>query len=248
VALVKLAVYASAGETEVGGLQRFLQTFLPGIEICRALPAGRRQKVGGPRLADPHPGLTGERLVREAVRRIQTFGLGGCDAVLLVDDADCRFGCERADGLPAFVERVTAQLRAAVGRDVPVFVLLASPEIEAWLVADLEAWCTDPAFRGLHGQPDATALRHALKALAPASGWAAYGCPPTADGTACTHKLSEDLASAMQVLPGATRRYRKERDGSLMLGRVRGEVVLRSCPQYAGPVLTRLRAWATPAP
>lgn len=250
-ALVTLALYATGGHTEVGGLQQFLARWLPGVDVRRKFPAAAlKKKLGAPAPADRHAGVTGADLVRRAVRQIEEFGLGGADGVLLVDDADCRFGCEMRTGLPEAVARIVHHIRdAAQAPELPVFVLFSSPEIEAWFLTDLKV-LADERLRGLHGCADVTALRHVLHPLfpEPEPGWEAFGCPEQ-EGGGCTTKLSAALADVLFTLPGPPdrRRYSKRDDGQLLLKLVDPHVIAERCRHYARPPLLALKTWASGA-
>lgn len=145
---------------------------------------------------------------------------------------------------------VTDRVRAAArAPDLPVFVLLASPEIEAWLLADLSNSFAHPRYLKSHFAPPPSEqdLRLALDLRGPCrpeDTWESYGCPPNEGGTACTHKLSVDLADTLDGLEGRMRSYSKRRDGAAMLKRIEPDQVTAACPLYAAPVILQLRSWA----
>jgi hypothetical protein len=85
-------------------------------------------------------GVTGTTLVDKMRERLEKHYRGaGCDidVVVVIDDADCRFLREGALDLATWAKEMEQQVRAWTERPKLRFVpLLASPEIEAWLLAD----------------------------------------------------------------------------------------------------------------
>lgn len=267
---MRIGVFATAGYTEVGGLKPFLHRLAPPETWTWCFPPISKP---GPRPgAVPTPaafnGLTGEALVEAALERLRRYHRGALDAVLLVDDADCRFRCDdcgRPCGHERYREvecrfedaqrsravewhsRLVERVREAMAQPaLPVVTLLASPEIEAWLVAD---W--DRGFGAFLPGPWADALRHWLDTRLIGQGARGliegYGAG-LADGS-CRHKLSADLQEQLAVMacPAGAReeqrpRYSKAVDGGWMLARLDPAVVAQRCPRLAAPALRQLRA------
>ncbi len=242
---MKLAVYATGGHTEVLGLGRFLARAAPTAEVSRRLP--RLAKPGPKRTASArpagHPGQTGRDLIADAARDLER-NPGTWDAVLLWDDGDCRFGCAAGPEWTTWSARVTKRLREAAGRpELPVYIVLAAPEIEAWFIADFargfgHRGYLEEAFRGT---PNALkVVRDVLDATtaAHAKDIEAFGCPRPPTG-GCDPKLSDALTDALRVAGG---RYRKTVDGGPMLQRLDPAVIADRCPRFARHVLRRLAA------
>lgn len=246
---MKLALFATAGATEVGGLQAFLGRWLPEVTIERKFPAALRRRRR-PSELDPSsgPGRTGADLLREVERRIAAYGLDDADAVLIVDDADCRFGCQERTDLQAFQDQVVQRMRTAAARDdLPVFLLLASPEIESWFLHDLDNGFGHPQFLREHYEQETTAttVARALSdsgVLRPDYGWEAFGCPPTE--SSCSRKLSAEVAAVLDALPGRRGSYSKKMDGGAMLRRLDPQRIAERCPLYAAGALASLRTSA----
>lgn len=248
---MRVGLFATGGYTEVGGLQRVLERWLPGVQITRCLPTAQKGRKLDPLTPSPapnHNGLTGEALIREAISMVSMYHAGdrcGFDVLVLADDADCRFGCETKDGWEGFVEQVTERFRAAAQRpDLPVVVLLASPEVEAWLVADFDNGFGDAHFLAScfdNGAASRGAVQQALSGVLkrPWREVEAFGCPP--HNGSCSSKLSTAIGGALSALNHSSHPYSKWKHGALMLQRVDPERLVNGCPLYAGPALRRLR-------
>lgn len=265
---MRAGFFCTAGYTETGGLPEFLRKLRGDVEWERCFPAKVKPapKLGRMTSAPvaQHSGATGERLVKEMLARLSKYYSGErClfDFVLLVDDADCRFAGE-PEALAAWRTELAAGVRAAVGRDLPVYVLLASPEIESWLLADWEL-----GFGGHYRSIGVALRRHVRDCLLTNAGldWETvedFGGQRLGGG--CEHKLSEALRDAIRAggrcdqcappqastsadMPPTTRlRYSKRDDGASMLKRIRPERVRLHCPRHFAPAQAELLG-ATPA-
>jgi len=257
VALVKLGVFATAGWTEIGGLPLALGRWLPGVELRRELPAAQKppkraagQPLGLRSRAGDKPGLTGPALEREILRRLHRFPKPDLDAILVIDDLDGRLGCD----LPRAAERhaagVARRIRRAMGREIPVFVLYSSPEIEAWFLICWEHGLGAGGLGGacVPGVGDHALRRHLGQAgpIEPDGGWELFGCTQASDertGSAPPPKLSTALADALARHPAASRPYNKRVDGAATLRDLPLDTLCRRAV-VAGPPLRALRRWA----
>ncbi|MEZ4314632.1 MAG: hypothetical protein R3F14_41995 [Polyangiaceae bacterium] len=123
---------------------------------------------------------------------------------------------------------------------MPFVALLASPEIEAWFIADWEEGF-GRQFSRLAGPVDSTERKH-LRAHVEEL----LGGPPNAvesyggglSNGACAHKLSDKLASLLTLLGGE---YSKRTHGQDMLLRVRPNKVAEVCTTYFSPALRDLK-------
>ncbi len=240
-ALVRIGYFCTSGYTETGGMEEFLKKLLPTARWERCFPAVikpapklRRERAATGQvvpLAEPRraeAGLTGESLQKKMLGILRTWHVKRSDpydAYLLIDDADCRFCLEEDGSRDAVLERWTTwqrglqkRVQEELGRPVPVVALLASPEVEAWLVADWEQ-----SFQ-LHYPGMARELQRRVKERIPQRGLESFGCPQK-DG-ACTQKLSEVLQEEVQH-GGA--RFSKRDDAPYMLMRIRPERVATAC-------------------
>lgn len=242
-ALVRVGVFATAGYTEVGGLDVFLPKINPHVQWDRCFPTvdkpapklGRQRPV--PTAA--HNGVTGQALVDAMIDRLRRFHRGAnlMDAVLLVDDADCRFEGVAKEGYDAWMDDTARAVReAAASPDLPFFALFASPEVECWFVAD---WGF--GFGGHVGKEWSHVLKRRVDVLLDEAGCRdqieAYGCPSC--GQSCTHKLSDRIVEILAdegfraSSEGAARpSYSKRLHGSTLLRHVRPEQIDRLCRLY----------------
>lgn len=124
-------VFAGGGKAELKGLIIFLQKNFPQHTFERKTPINDTKP--GPRPGIQSLGRTGKSLVQQ-IRYFLPISLkdGICDKILVLDDLDCHL-----------IERyrqkfVDAALEILNGRNVSVLTVFASPEIEAWLIADWE--------------------------------------------------------------------------------------------------------------
>lgn len=267
----------TAGHMEAAAIDAFLRKLDPRlgekeswvrIFPARRLPGPRpvrsdlRPPAGpAPEPPDMHPnsGMTGAALLR-AIEQILAFhrrepAQEDLVALVLLDDADCRF-CpgsplrEPGETLEAAVQRfrntLTESVQASLGRPLPVIVLLAAPEGEAWLYAD---WAEG------FGK-EYPAVQHALRQSidrdllggTPVEQWG--GWDPAK--VSCTEKFSDRIISLFDAAPEAggifrqdtngrwtpadpdrlapgEKRYSKAVNGARMLHRIRPERVAELC-------------------
>ncbi len=239
-------------------MEEFLKKLLPTARWERCFPAvtkpapklrRERAATGQPApLAQPRQaeaGLTGESLQKKMLDILRTWHTkrpDPYDAYLLIDDADCRFCMEEEPSGANVLERwntwqmgLQKLVQEKLGREVPVVALLASPEVEAWLVADWEQ-----SFQQ-HYPGIARELQRWMKENVPRSGLESFGCPQK-DG-ACTQKLSELLQEQVQHRGG---RFSKRDDAPYMLMRIRPEKVAAGCPGLFVAGWKTLRSLPTP--
>ena len=148
-------VYAGGGDTEIKGLFDFLRkqykshTFQresPARKKPRAKPCGEKG-LGNPRRSSSAHGMTGESLARQ----IETYLSESlnrnekCDLILVVDDLDCHDTETRSELFLNAIERVEGTA------EISCLIAFASPEIEAWIIADWDnTVAKDVDFRGCH--------------------------------------------------------------------------------------------------
>ncbi len=249
--VIRVGYFCTSGHTEAGGMHQFLQQLRPDIEWHRCFPAFDKP---GPKLRKHticQTGTTGQTLIDLMLERLEKFYRGhDCffDLVLLIDDADCRLldpEQRLATRISALTKEVQEKTRNA---NLQFIALLASPEIESWLLAD---W--DEGF-GKQYQPIAHELRALLQSeqyLSPAP-WTDienYGGPYRSESHCCTNKLSEVLigGALAELAMRATAKtshsnngdydpsayqYSKKVHGPAMLRRVRADKIALVCTQY----------------
>ncbi len=224
--MVKIDLFFTAGYTETGGLQTFLERSLAAtfehaeFALERRFPAVLKP---GPKFSLAEPvagaGASGRQLEDEMVRVVERYG---CDAdlVLFVDDADCRW-CAREADRDAWRSALERRIQRAAGKPVPLVTLMASPEVEAWFLADFDnGFATlSGQTRGGQPQPPPATVRDIQAAITTVTGRRApagtelFGCP--AVNNACQRKLSAELQDTLLVPHGI--RYSKRLHGARML-------------------------------
>ncbi len=250
--MIRAGYFATAGHTETGGLQSFLTKLLPGVDWVRRFPAVKKPAPKYGR-ADPTPaaalqGTTGDALVTRMLANLDLYRADDLDFVLLVDDADCRFASP--NDLPAWKDRIADAVTESAGRALPLFTLLAAPEVETWLLADWEE-----GFRAQYPRL-AVALRRHLETCVGLD-WGeleSYGGGKSASG--CRDKLSQALSDAVAAggdcddcrlktvaASMVGQRYSKQHDGAAMLKRVRPERVRKACKLYFAGAYVELQAF-----
>lgn len=124
-------VFAGGGEAELTGLATFLSKNFPHtFKLQTPIKLKPGPKPGKHR----SPGHTGTSLVQQ-IHYFLPIALrnGVCDKILILDDLDCH-SLENNYSQ----KFVNAALESLSGRPIPVITAFASPEIEAWFVADWE--------------------------------------------------------------------------------------------------------------
>jgi len=269
--------FMPASHTETGGLHAFLQKISDdarSVDVTwqRLFPAVQKpgpkpeRSTGvptpSPTFAQPvsaSQGMTGDKLIQAMKHRLKEYHRHSqLDVILLEDDADCRFntsGSTAEHEGEAFIEfeaRLQQEVSAELGREIPVVALLASPEVETWLLADWER-----SFQADYPSLSFALSRHLVERL---GGGGTPDAPerfggPCLNGS-CSHKLSDTLAAAFRVTQeddaalfsalealrasGHRATYSKRIEGPAMLGRVRPEVVAKRCTLYFRPAYQRL--------
>jgi hypothetical protein len=233
-------LFAGGGESELGqrdeaaGIVKFLERVFPGVLFERKLPVRPR--------SGPRPGCalghTGSSLARELRRKIEESlkRRETCGAVLVVDDLDCHDPLARAE---SFLQAVLRAVQNVPGTTAPPVVTgFASPELEAWVLAD---WNNSLArhsdFRARH-----EGMRHWLAT----DGGVDFGnlerfSHLDVEKNSCKEKMSEILCEASRrVNQGEDSCYSKAHHTAELLSMVDPGVVARNCGLYFAPMVARL--------
>lgn len=139
-------VFAGGGEAEVRGLIPFLEKNFPECRFERKTPVGKKP---GPK---PNKavsyGKTGKSLI-EQIKKELPIALRNepniCDLILVFDDLDCRDPVRQR-------EKILQEILKIPGcAEIEKFVGFASPELEAWIIADWDnSLAKSSDFRGRH--------------------------------------------------------------------------------------------------
>lgn len=234
------ARFLPLGDRELAAIEVFLGKISAGIDWVRAFPA--REKPGpkpGRALTsfkdEKDGGVTGATLVDRMRDRLHKHYRGAdcdLDGVAIIDDADCRF---LEDGALARWTRETERdVRAWTERPEIRFIpLLASPEAEAWMLADWEEGFGREYAK--IGVALGLALEKSLLGPRPWTRIEEFGGPHK--NGSCTRKLSTEVQNVLAKLAvdqggEADRRtytYSKRENGPDMLRRLRPDKVAELC-------------------
>ena len=215
-------VFAGGGKSEVGGLIPFLRRNYKEHKFERKSPV--RQKPGPSPSSEPGYGRTGKSLA-DQIGKLLSESLKGqeeCNLILVIDDLDCHKPNARQQLL------ATAVGQDGEANEIPCFVGLASPEIEAWIVADWgNTVAKDLDFRGCHQQ-----MQHWLST----QGSVPFDDPESfshydPDRNACHDKLSEAIVdSSIECCDRV--RYSKATHTARFLRQLSSDVVSQKCPLF----------------
>jgi hypothetical protein len=215
-------VFAGGGESEVRGLIPFLEENYGEHTFQRKSPI--RRKPSPRPSAEPGYGRTGKSLA-DQIGKLLSESLKGqedCNLVLVIDDLDCHDPNARQQLFSAAVGQV------GEASEISYFVGFASPEIEAWIVADWgNTVAKDPDFRGCHQE-----MQHWLSTQRSVH----FDDPETfshydPDRKACHDKLSEAIVdSSIECCERV--RYSKATHTARFLRQLSTDVVSQKCPQF----------------
>ena len=159
---VVIWVFAGGGESEIRGLVPFLSDQYTVHRFIRKTPVRLKPGPRPPtvlvqnrsRHAGTGHGRTGRSLAKQIEVSLSNSLRAGerCDLILVIDDLDCH-------DIDVQRELFDTTIRKVEGAtDVRSYVGFASPEVEAWIIADWgNTIAKDAAFRGCHQQ-----MRHWL--------------------------------------------------------------------------------------
>lgn len=244
----RVALFVSGGYTEVGGMTYFLRRISSDVSYVRLFPAVRKpapkKGLDFPAPVGEHSGVTGDQLVSKMILSLKRSLCNGdeYDAVLLIDDGDCRFSDESI--LREWIADVEKRLHEETGFSRPFFTLIASPEVETWLCAD---W--DNSFGTEYPQDIQRRIRNEASRQRMVSDDEApelFGMPQKKGG-GCSRKLSELLQKILLDISKSSRSfsYSKRVEGQAMLKRIRPEQVAEKCRLFFRPAFLELREWLT---
>ena len=215
-------VFAGGGESEVRGLIPFLEVSYREHTFERKSPI--RRKPGPRPPSEPGYGRTGRSLA-EQIGKLLFESLKireSCDLILVIDDLDCSDPDDRRALFVKTIENVESAF------NIPRFVGFASPEIEAWIVADWSnTVARDPDFRGCHQR-----MQHWLSTQKSVP----FDNPETfsrfdPDKDSCRDKLSEAIVEASLEFCDSVR-YSKATHTARFLKQLSPDIVGVKCPLF----------------
>lgn len=237
-----IGYFHTAGYTESGSLPSFLKKINPSVKWERCFPAYQKLKMAkGPHGSTPikqhraqDSGITGEALIDRMKIILARYreDYQHLDWVVVIDDLDC--------ANPQNASHVKNEVSRILGRNVQVCFLYASPEVEAWLVADWEH-----SFGKHYPHAIAIQLRYQLGQYQPPvirKSIEGFGGPVKALG-GCTTKLSTVIQTVFSRHISSAKKYEysKRYDGNEMLSHIEPEAVSNLCQTHFSPAYQKLR-------
>ncbi len=136
----RIACFLTCGYTEAGAMQFFLRKINNQFEYKQYLPNKTIKKKGDPKsIKADISGLTGDTLLEKIYSILDKHKdeINTCKAILIEDDLDGRFHNWSDNKIKLYKETIVNKVREIlVNQEMKVFLLFASPEAEAWFVAD----------------------------------------------------------------------------------------------------------------
>lgn len=136
-----IACFLTCGYTESGAMQFFLKKINDKYDYRQCLPNKTIKKKGMPKkIDDSINGRTGEALLEKVYEIIEQHKdeYSKCKAILIEDDLDGRFENYSQEQIEEYHQKIICEVHARFGKDLPVFIMYASPEAECWFIADWE--------------------------------------------------------------------------------------------------------------
>lgn len=138
--MISVGYFCTAGYTEIGSIKVFLEKINPSIKFMRCFPIANKVCLKKGRMSSTpirsQSGITGKKLVHEMKLRLLYNRYKQFDLILLIDDMDCRFKREGSPSHDEWVVNLKREINEILGDHVGFEALFASPEIEAWFLAD----------------------------------------------------------------------------------------------------------------
>lgn len=93
--MINVGYFCTAGYTEIGSIQGFLERINPDINFIRCFPIANKVCLKKGRMSSTpihsQNGITGEELINEMKQRLAHRDYQQFNLFLLIDDMDCRF-------------------------------------------------------------------------------------------------------------------------------------------------------------
>lgn len=137
----KIACFLTCGYTEAGAMQFFLKKIDSRYEYKQYLPNKTVKKKGYDKsISSKISGLTGEALLKKVYNILEKHKdeISKCKAVLIEDDLDGKFYGKSEEEIELYKNEIVKNVHERLKKDIPVFILYASPEVESWFIADWE--------------------------------------------------------------------------------------------------------------
>lgn len=135
----KIACFLTCGYTEAGAMQFFLKKMNSRYEYKQYLPNKTIKKKGDAKTMKRQiSGLTGGALLEKIYEILEKHKdeIGRCKAVLIENDLDGRFHGYDDEKIEKYKKQIIHKVHEKLEKEIPVFILYASPEAESWFLAD----------------------------------------------------------------------------------------------------------------
>lgn len=246
--MIKIGYFCTGGYTETGGIKSFLEKINPNVYWERCFPTVDKPcLVRGRMNSTPvasYNGITGPALVEMMYNRLSKYYKNSeFDGFLMIDDLDCRYQSCLTEDINLFVETHSNEVQKILERQVGVYVLFASPELEAWFIAD---W--NNSFAKQYPRSVVYNIQEKLKRDIIKDHWdnnlELFGGAFVNGG--CESKISTEIQNAFTLVGIDEQKrvyaYSKRNEGVDMLKRIEPEQVSSKCNICFSPQFNKLRA------
>lgn len=217
-------ILSGGGEAELRGLKPFLEKSFPSCTFERKLPI---RKKPGPKPNKTSYGATGLSLLKQINKRLEDAEKFNqqCDIILIFDDLDCK---DYNKWIKKFKDSIN---RVGSYKKTDQVVAFASPEIEAWIIADWNNSIASHAdFKMRHER-----MRHWLSSnknidFSNPESFSRYSI----EKNSCEEKLSEILieSTTIDTQDSEQKRYQKGLHTPELIQKINIEVVKKKCPIF----------------
>lgn len=135
----RIACFLTCGYTEAGAMQFFLKKINGRYEYKQYLPNKTIKKKGYAKsIKSEFSGLTGQALFEKIYEILEKHRdeISKCKAILIEDDLDGRFHQKSHQEIEEYKNVIINHIHEKLQKDLPVYFLFASPEVESWFIAD----------------------------------------------------------------------------------------------------------------
>lgn len=132
----RAACFFTSGYTEAGEMQGFLGRMNPNISFKQCLPNKPVKRKGEKTLIAN--GVSDKSLIDQVILILQKYQeyTKEYDYIIIEDDLDLRFKNKTNEEIEEYHKKQTDRIHKEADNQLPVIFLYASPEIEAWFIAD----------------------------------------------------------------------------------------------------------------
>lgn len=259
----RIACFLTCGYTEAGAMQFFLKRINNRYEYKQYLPNKTIKRKGDAKnISSAISGLTGDALLEKVYSILEKYrvDISKCKAVLIEDDLDGKFHEYSAEQIEDYINQIINKVHEKLQKDIPVFILYASPEVESWFVADWKdgfeyLYCRSGVVKDME-YGARLFFSHHLKQYMNSNvlkeyaddieeyGWFSEGYVKLSDQiidavqTGIKDYIEEmknvNIVHVKQIVESRDLYYSKKLHGDRMLRNIKPDVVARKCQKYFG--------------